>query len=188
MIAMSMYSDIVEGVSENIEIMGYPFYAENISSEEAYNRREYNRNSILGGTESVTKGKYIPRSYTFTTTIYHPADRPDAYEKIFKEMVSNPQEIISAYMGGKFKAEIIIQKNVEESSPNHMVLDFSVTEIPEQNSNIPGEKFTVPAPKKVTVKTTTTNKKSSSSTKKSTTKDSSKKANSVAKKNKSKTK
>ena len=185
---MSMYSDVVEGVCENIEIMGYPFYAENISSDEAYNRREYNRNSILGGTEEVTKGKYIPRSYTFTTTIYHPEDRPDSYEKIFRQMVANPQEIISPYMGGKFKAEIIIQKNVEESSPNHMVLDFSVTEIPEQKSNIPGESFTIPAPKKVTVKTTTTNKKASSSSKTKSSSKNSKKVNSVAKKNKSKTK
>lgn len=179
-----MYSDIVESVSENIEIMGYPFYAENISSDEAYNRREYNRNSILGGTESVTKGKYIPRSYTFTTTIYHPTNRPDSYEKIFKKMVANPQEVISAYMGGKFKAEIIIQKNVEESSPNHMVLDFSVTEIPEEKSNIPGESFTVPAPKKVTIKTTTTNKNNPTSSKNSSKAKDTKKGNVAPKKNK----
>lgn len=34
MIFMGMYSDIVEGVSENIKIMDIPFYAENISSDE----------------------------------------------------------------------------------------------------------------------------------------------------------
>lgn len=187
---MSMYSDIAGGVSENIEIMGYPFYAENISSDEAYNRREYNRNSILGGTESVTKGKYIPRSYTFTTTIYHPTDRPDSYENIFRKMMANPQTIVSKYMGGTFKAEIIVQKNVEECSPNHMVLDFSVTEIPESKSNIPGETFKVPSPKKVTVKTTS---KSSSNSSKLTSKvvKSSKnyrKSKTVHKKNKSKRK
>lgn len=156
-----MYKDIKGEVSENIEINGYPFYAENISSDEAYNRRELNRNSIQSGTEVVTKGKYIPRSYSFTTTIYHPVNRPDSYEKILRQMVSNPAEVISPYMGGKFKAEVIIQKNIEESSPNHMVLDFTVTEIPEAKSNIPGENFTVPKPKKVKVTTTNTSKKSS---------------------------
>lgn len=162
---VDMYEDIQIQVSENIEINGYPFFAENISSDEAYNRRELNRNSILGGTEVVTKGKYIPRSYSFTTTIYHPTDRPDTFEKILKTIVSNPAEVISPYMGGKFKAEIIIQKNIEESSPNHMVLDFTVTEIPEAKSNIPGENFTVPKPKKVKVTTTTTSKKSKSNKK-----------------------
>lgn len=164
---VNMYKDIKGQVSENIEINGYPFYAENISSDEAFNRRELNRNSILGGTEVVTKGRYIARSYTFTTTIYHPTNRPDSYENIFKKIVANPAEIISPYMGGKFKAEVIIQKNIEESSPNHMVLDFTVTEIPEEKSNIPGEKFTVPRPKKVNVTTTSTTKKSSSKKSKS---------------------
>lgn len=162
---VNMYKDIKVNVSENIEINGYPFFAENISSDEAYNRRELNRNSILGGTEIVTKGKYVSRSYSFTTTIYHPENRPDAYEKILKQIVSNTAEVISPYMGGKFKAEVLIQKNIEESSPNHMVLDFTVTEIPTSKSNIPGENFTVPKPKKVKVTTNKNIKKSNSKNK-----------------------
>lgn len=164
---VNMFKDIKAKVSENIKINGHPFYAENISSDEAFNRRELNRNSILSGTEVVTKGKYVPRSYSFTTTIYHPTNRPDSFDKILKEIVSNPAEIISPYMGGKFKAEVIIQKNIEESSPNHMVLDFTLTEIPNAKSNIPGEKFTVPKPKKVKVTTTKTSKKSNSKDSKS---------------------
>lgn len=162
---VNMYKDIKVNVSENIEINGYPFFAENISSDEAYNRRELNRNSILGGTEIVTKGKYVPRSYSFTTTIYHPENRPDAYEKILRQIVSNTAEVISPYMGGKFKADVLIQKNIEESSPNHMVLDFTVTEIPTSKSNIPGENFTVPKPKKVKVTTNRNSKKSNSKNK-----------------------
>lgn len=162
---VNMYKDIKVNVSENIEINGYPFFAENISSDEAYNRRELNRNSVLGGTEIVTKGKYVPRSYSFTTTIYHPENRPDAYEKILRQIVSNTAEVISPYMGGKLKAEVLIQKNIEESSPNHMVLDFTVTEIPSSKSNIPGENFTVPKPKKVKVTTNRNSKKSNSKNK-----------------------
>lgn len=169
-----MYKDIKVKVCENIKINNHPFFAENLSSDEAYNRRELNRNSISGGTEAVTKGRYIPRSYSFSTTIYHPTNRPDSYEKVLKEIVSNPATVISPYMGGKFKAEVIIQKNVEESSPNHMVLDFTITEIPGIKSNIPGEKFTVPKPKKVKVTTVNTNKKSKSKKSKSKSKKKSK--------------
>lgn len=148
---MGMYEDVIEGVSENIKIMGLPFFAENITAEEPYNRRESNFNSILGGTEVVTPGKYIHREYSFTTTIYFPDGRPDAYDKTFEEIMSKPVEVISKYMGGKFKALINISKNHPEYSPNHMDLDVTVTEVPELNSNIPGEsKFVVPSVKKIT--------------------------------------
>lgn len=147
---MGMYSDIREGVSENIKIMDVPFYAENISGDEPYNRREINRTSILNGTESVKPGKYVPRSYSFSTTIYHPKDKPHAYDDIFKEMVSGPVKVISKYMGGTFMAEVQIQKNIEECSPNHLSLDFTVTEIPGKKSLIPGEpSLVVPAVKKI---------------------------------------
>lgn len=149
---MGMYDDIVTGVSENIEIMGYPFFAENITGDEPFNRREYNRNSILSGTEHVTRGKYISRSYSFTTTIYHPTGRPDAHDKILKEIISKPVTIISPYMGGTFKAEVTFQRSFEEASPNHYKLDVTVNEIPGSKSNIPGENFIVPSPKKIKVK------------------------------------
>ena len=146
-----MYSDIVEGVSENIKIMGWPFYAENISADEPYNRREYNFNSILNGTEVVTPGQYVHREYSFSTTIYFPTGRPDVYDKIFEEMMSKPVEVISPYMGGKFNAIITIRKTNPETSPNHMDLDVTVIEVPELNSNIPGESnFIVPSVKKIT--------------------------------------
>ena len=149
-LAKQMYSDASLTVSENISIMNIPFYAEEIRGEETFNRRELNRQKILGGTEHVTRGEYIPRKYSFTTLIYHPLNRPDVYDKIFKEMMSKPVEVISPYMGGKFKAEVIIQKNTEEASPNHFSIDVSVEEIPDTNSNIPGEsKFVIPTTNKV---------------------------------------
>ena len=49
-----MYDDILTGVSENIEIMGYPFYAENIQGEEPFNRREIIQKPLLNGT-MITK-------------------------------------------------------------------------------------------------------------------------------------
>lgn len=144
---VGMYDDINEDVSENIEIDGYPFYAENITANEPYNRRDTNRESIMNGTEHVTRGKYIVRDYRFTTTVYVPEGRPDVHDDIFREMVSKPCEVISPYMGGKFMAEIIIGQDFEEASPNHIKLDVQVIEIPEKESLIPGDTFIIPEDK-----------------------------------------
>lgn len=149
-----MYDDIREGVSENIEIMGYPFYAENITGDEPFNRREYNRTQILGGTQKVTPGEYIHRQYSFTTTIYHPEGRPNIHDEILREIMSKPVEVISPYMGGNFKAIVTFQRNHEEGGINHYNLDVTVEEIPGKNSNIPGETpITLPSTTNVTVKT-----------------------------------
>lgn len=161
---MGMYDDIVEGVSENIQIMGWPFYAENITADEPYNRRDYKFNNIIGGTEIVTPGKYVHREFSFTTTIYFPTGRPDAYDKTFVEMMSRPVEVISKYMGGKFNALVTIRKTNLESSVNHMDLDVSIVEVPERNSKIPGEEFTVPAKREVEGAKETTDSKDNNST------------------------
>ena len=149
-----MYQDIRGNVSETVTIMGIPFYAENITADTPYNYRERNFTPILGGTENVTKGKYVHREFSFTTTIYFPTGRPHDYDSIFKEMMSKPVKVISPYMGGKstFNAMVTIQKTSPEYSPNHMDLDVKIVEVPKEKSNIPGEEpFTVPAVKKVTV-------------------------------------
>lgn len=149
-LSKQMFSDAVITAPENVTIMGIPFYAENIDGEETFNRREVNRNKILGGTEHVTRGEYVSRKYRFTTLIYHPTNRPDVYDKLFREMMSKPVEVISPYMGGKFMADVIIQRSTEEASPNHFTIDVDIEEIPELNSNIPGEsKFIVPTTSKV---------------------------------------
>ena len=75
-----------------------------------------------------------------------PDGHPEKYDDIFEEMVSRPCEVISPYMGGKFDAEVIIQKTAPEASPNHIELDIQVKEIPDATvSNIPGDSFTKPA-------------------------------------------
>lgn len=182
---MGMYDDLREGVSESIEIMGYPFYAEQINPTEAYNRREREFTPILGGTERVTKGKYIHKEFSFTTTIFFPTGNPNAYDDIFQEMMSKPVEVISKYMGGKFNAIVQITPTFPENSPNHMDLDVTVTEIPNTKSAIPGESFTVPKPKKISTKTKVSTTKKSSSSKKNSSSKSKNKRVSVKKKNKS---
>lgn len=144
---MGMYSDLREGAEASIEIDGYPFYPEEINSQEPYNRRELNRQSILGGTEKVTRGKYVVREFSFTTSIYIPDGHPETYDTIFQSMVSKPCEVISPYMGGKFDAEVHIQKTAGEASPNHLELEITVKEIPTGDSMIPNDIFIIPEDK-----------------------------------------
>ena len=160
-----MYEDIHPGVSETVTIMGIPFYAEEISPQEQYNRREREFTSILGGTERVSQGKYIHREFSFTTTIFFPTGRPDVYDNTFRKMQSKPVEVISPYMGGTFKALIQISPSFPENSPNHMDLDVTVTEVPDKKSRIPGETFVVPKVKKVKTKTKKDTKKDKDSSK-----------------------
>ena len=183
---MGMYEDVVSGVSETVKIMGMPFFAENIQADEPYNRRERNFTSILGGTERSSKGKYIHRSFTFTTTIFFPTGKPDVYNSIFQKMMSEAVEVSSPYMG-KFNAFVHISINFPEHSPNHMEVDFTIDEATGNESTIPGENFVAPASKKVTPKTETSKKDSKSKKTKSDKTKSKKnksKKNSQKKKNK----
>lgn len=148
---MGMYDDVVTGISENIEIGGYPFYAENIDGDEPFNRREYNFKPILNGTLHPRRGKYIQRKYTFKTTLYH-EKRPDEHDKILAELQSKPVEVISPAMGGKFNAVVTFSKNIPEGSKFHTEYDVEVLEVPDKKSRIPGENsLVVPAIKKITI-------------------------------------
>lgn len=158
---MGMYDDIVTGVSENVKIGGYPFYAENIDADEPFNRRDYEFTPLLNGTLKTRRGKYIQRKFSFTTTLYSADGRPDAHDKILSELQSRPVEVISPAMGGMFKAIVTFRKSIQEGSRYHTEYDVEITEIPDKKSNIPGETpLVVPNIKKIqatkkTTKTTT---------------------------------
>ena len=168
---MGMYDDIHTSVSETIEIMGIKFYAENITGDEPFNRRERNFTPIAGGTEEVTRGKYIHREYSFTTTVFFPSGRPDAYDDVFQEMMSKPVEVIGREFGN-FMAECVVKKI--HSSPAFLTLEIQLTEIPGDKSNIPGDEFKAPTD---VISTTTIKSKSTSKNSKKTTKKTNKKNN-----------
>lgn len=154
---MGMYDDVVNGVSENIEIGGHPFYAENITGQEPFNRREYTYKPILNGTLSAKRGKYIQRKFSFNTTVYHGDGRPDAFDKILAELCSKPVEVISSSMGGSFKAMVTFKRSIDDGSRYHTDYDVDIVEVPDKKSNIPGEKvLTVPKIKKVTISKSST--------------------------------
>ena len=152
----------------NIEIMGYPFFAEKVSPSESFNRRDRIDNTLIGGTLIVTKGAYIPLEFTITTHVFVNPERPDEHNKIFQEMMSRPVEVISPEIGGMFMATVTIKP--EHTKNNTLELSITIKEIPEVKSNIPGESWVVPAAKDVEVKgkettTTTTTTTASAETK-----------------------
>lgn len=152
---MAMYNIPTDGC--NLEIMGYPFFAENVSPTEAYRRREYNFNNIVGGTQDVTPGAYVGLDFTITTHVFIDPDRPDEHNTIFQEMMSKPVDVVSPEIGGQFKAIVVIKP--ERDKLNTLKLTINIKEVPDSKSLIPGEEFTVPATRKVTSKKTNKNTK-----------------------------
>lgn len=175
---MPLYDVPTDGC--NLEIMGYSFFAEEVSPTEAFRRREMNFNSIIGGTKKVTKGEYVGLEFSVTTHVKIDPKKPNMHNKIFEEMMRKPVQVVSPDLGDSFKANVIIKP--ERASPRYLKLTINIKEIPDKESKIPGEQFTVPS-KKITVK----KKKKSRSSKKSNTKTKTKtKKKQVTKKTKSK--
>lgn len=129
----------------NMEIDGVTLFAESVSPEESYNRRETNTINILGGTQYTQRTTYVARKFSFTTHLIVEPDRPDIYDDLFREWMSKPCEVISPDLGGMFNASIIVK--TEHTGPRTLTVTITVTEIPEETSNIPDDSFTIPEDK-----------------------------------------
>ena len=176
-----MYSQIIEGTPETVNIMGYSFYTDDIEGEEPHNRRERIYTPILNGTEEVTRGEYVHRSFSFSSLISFPPGKPEIYDTMFRKMESKPVEVISHFMG-KFNAIIAIRKSFPY--PNRMKVNVKVTEVPGKKSLIPGESaITVPPTKKIKSKTKVSDKTKTKDSDKKTKTDKNKR-NKVGKKSK----
>lgn len=178
----NMYDVATDGC--NLEIMGYPFFVENVSPTEAIRRRNMNVNNIVGGTQKVTKGEYVGIDVTVTTHVKVNPDRPDMWNSIFTDMMSKPVRVSSPELGDPFKAMVVIKP--EHDSPEYLKLSISIKEIPGRESKIPGESFSVPGHRKINVKKKSSKK--SKDSKKSKTGKSKTKRKSASKKQKSKQK
>lgn len=179
---MALYDVPTDGC--NLEIMGYHFFAEEVSPNEAFRRRELNFNSIVGGTKKVTNGEYIGLEFSVTTHVKINPQTPDMHNRIFEEMMGKPVQVVSPDLGGTFTANVIIKP--ERETVNYLKLTINIKEIPDKVSMIPGEKFTIPSTKKIKVKKKKKQKKDSS--KKSKKGKSKSKKKTISKKTKSKTK
>lgn len=142
-----MYKSI-EGC--NLEIMGYPFYVEKVSANEAFRRREVNLNAVVGGTLKASKGQYVGLDFKITTHVRVNPNKPHAHNKIFREMMSKPVTVSSPELGGSFTAIVVITP--DHSKMNFLELSISIKEIPGSKSKIPGESWTVPKTKKIDLK------------------------------------
>ena len=151
-----MYSQKVDTNYYNVSLDGVDLIMEECTPNESYNRRETIRHTIIGGTQTVIRGNYIVRDYTFTTHVLIDPQFPDVYDKVFKEWQSKPVEVISKYMGGKFNAEVIIKRHPNDS-PHYLSLEIQVIEIPEK-SVIPNDVVDLPVDKISTVKVTNKDK------------------------------
>lgn len=167
----------------NLEIMGWPFYIEEVSANEAFRRRETNVNNIVGGTQKVTKGAYVGLDFSVVTHVKINPHTPNMFNTIFQEMMKGPVNVVSPELGGRFKAMVVIKP--EHDTPKSLKLTISIKEIPDSQSKIPGENFIVPAPRKIKVAKTKKSKTTKSKTNKKTSAKQSKR-NNISKKSKSK--
>ena len=122
-----------------VEIDGFLFFAEEIKGDDSFAHREFKRTKIMSGGEFVTRGQYVPKSFSFTTTLDIDPNKPNMYDKIFQVMENKPCEIISPYMGDNFKAEVQITKTHPKASPHSLKLEIKVKEIVTPQTTVVGD-------------------------------------------------
>ena len=108
----------------------FPFFAEQITPNEAYSRRDLVRTKVTNGTEVVTQGDWIGRDFQFTSHVPVGDDR-QVYDKYFQSMMHQPCTILCEDMGDMFDAQVIIKKSPLEGYANTLKLEVQVQEIPD---------------------------------------------------------
>lgn len=126
-----------ELADQNVEIDGFPFYAESITPNEAYSRRDLKRTKILNGGEVVTQGDFIPRDYTFTSKLQIEPERHDMYDSVFQELIGKPCQVVCKDMGGLFDAQVTIKKSPTTGDPRTITCEVQVVEICDTSSYFP---------------------------------------------------
>lgn len=125
--------------NSGVEIDGFLFFPQEVKGDESFARREYKRTKIMSGGEFVTRGQYMPKEFSFTTTLDIDPNEPYAYDKIFQIMENKPCEVVSPYMGDMFKAEVQIDKTHPKASPSNLKLDVKIKEIVSPNTTVVGD-------------------------------------------------
>lgn len=108
----------------------FPFYAEQITANESYSRRDLIRTKVMNGTEVVTQGDWVGRDFTFTCHV--PVDYdPTIYDNYFVVMMHQPCTILCPDMGDMFSAQVVVKKKPMENHPHTLELEIQITEIPD---------------------------------------------------------
>lgn len=119
----------IQFLYEDVE-QEFPFFAEQITANESYSRRDLVRTKVMNGTEVVTQGDWIGRDFTFTCHVPVDDDR-QVYDKYFQSMIHQPCKILCPDMGDMFDAQVIIKKEPLENRPHTLKLEVQVQEIPD---------------------------------------------------------
>lgn len=122
-----------------VEIDGFLFFPEEVQGEESYAHREYVRTKIMSGGEFVTRGQYVPKEFSFSTTLDIDPNQPYMYDKLFQIMENKPCEVVSPYMGDIFKASVEIDKTHPKASPGSLKLEIKVKEIVDPKTTLVGD-------------------------------------------------
>ena len=122
-----------------VDIDGYLFFPKKVDGDESFSHREFNRTKIMSGGEFVTRGQYIPKEFSFDTTIDINPEDLDKYCNIFTEMENRVCTITSMYMGGKFKGEVSVNVTNPESSPHVIECKVKIKEIPDAMARLKGD-------------------------------------------------
>ena len=93
----------------------------------------------MSGGEFVTRGQFMGREFSFTTTLDIDPNKPNMYDKIFQIMENKPCEIVSPYMGDIFNAEVNIEKTHPKASPGSLKLDIKIKEIVTPKTSVVGD-------------------------------------------------
>lgn len=126
--------DEIIGKLVNVEIDGFQFVAEEISLSESFSRRNLIRTSIMGGGEQTSRGEFVPRSFSFETSIDYPDGKPDEYDKLWAYMSNKECKVVSSFISGDMTADVQIQKTYPKGMVNTVKLSISVTEISQKDN------------------------------------------------------
>ena len=142
---ISKHSKYTESVIDSatcnsVDIDGFLFFADEISPDNSYAKREYNRTSIMSGGEFVSRGVYKPKEFSFNSSFEIDPSEPYIYDTVFSLMENKAGgcEIISPYVG-HFWGEVSINKTHPESSPHIIEVEVKIKEIPKPNANLYGD-------------------------------------------------
>lgn len=115
----------------DIKIDKYYFKMENIQTDNSTEYNTMNTTKIFNGKEINTiGGEWNGISFSFDTFITLPYEQRNKYDKVFKELMSHPVEVICKDFSDLRYAQVIIKKNFSNGSPNGLGLNISVRQVP----------------------------------------------------------
>lgn len=114
----------------NIRIMGYYFKMENVQVDVSSNHYSLNTTKIFNGTEINTRGEWNGIQFSFDCYIQVKYKERNKYDKIFKQIMSRPVEIISQDFTDIHYGMVVIKKQPITGNPNGYLLNISIKEVP----------------------------------------------------------